>query len=113
MNENATTKTTTATTAGPQDPHARLLIRMVRTLLADQSFGSLADLTDALKFQCARLHIRITNDDISRAYALLAANQHLSGDVQRTRPRYVQPETPPPLSRGEAARLVKALLERL
>jgi hypothetical protein len=93
-----------------RNPHVRLIVRLVRTLLADQAFGSLSDLTDALKWQCSRLRIRVTPDEISEAYRLIASNTHLTTDEPKTRPRYVQPETPPPLSRGQAARLVQALL---
>jgi hypothetical protein len=86
--------------------HVRLLARVVRSLLASEHFDSLADLTDALKFRCARLHIRWTNEDLNGAYRLIASNTPLPGLSSRSRlstqPSYA-------FSHAEAA----AILERL
>jgi hypothetical protein len=55
----------------PEQRRSRLLGRIIRQLLDGEDFDTLADLTDALKFRCARLHIRITPDEINNAYQAL------------------------------------------
>jgi len=92
--------------------HVRLLARIVRSLLASEHFDSLADLTDALKFRCARLHVRWTNEDLNGAYRLIASNTPLPGlsalsALSRSSTHGSQSSEA--LSRAEAA----AILERL
>ena len=102
------------TDAGPdvKNPHVRLIVRIVRTLLAADAFASLADLTDALKWTCGRLHIRVTPDDISDAFRLIASNTPLTTDTRRRRRPLERPIDPhPDLSRADAARLVQQLLD--
>jgi hypothetical protein len=55
----------------------RLLARVLRELLATETFATLADLTDALKHRCARLRIRWTNDAINEVYRLVGSNREL------------------------------------
>jgi hypothetical protein len=62
--------------------HGRLIARITRTLLASEHFDSLADLTDALKFRLARLHVRWTNDDLNSAFAMIASNTPLLSAVE-------------------------------
>jgi hypothetical protein len=92
------------------EARSRLLARIVRTLLASETFDSLADLTEALKARCARLGIPWTPDDISEAYRLIGSNVPLAGERRRLRERPTAAATPPQqLSRADAA----AILERL
>jgi hypothetical protein len=56
---------------------SRLLAGLVRDVLRGQPFDTLADLTDALKYRCARLRIPWTPDAISEAYRLVASNRRL------------------------------------
>jgi hypothetical protein len=89
--------------------HVRLIARLVRTLLASEHFDSLADLTDALKFRCAQLRIRWTNDDINAAYALIASNTPLPGRVLPRKTSHVEREPEGVIARDEAG----AILNRL
>jgi hypothetical protein len=68
------TQTTTATGHGNL---AGLLARLVQILMNREPFETLADLTEALKGECARLKIRWTNDAISDAYRLIESNRPL------------------------------------
>ena len=84
------------------EPKSRLLAKLVRELLQGETFDSLADLTDVLKFRCARLKIRWTPDDISEAFRLIETNTPL------VRPRVVRrveerPPEPPIIGRQFAA----------
>ena len=56
---------------GKKDTKSRLLARLIRSLMAEEQFATLADLTDALKWKCARLRIAWTVDDINEAYRLV------------------------------------------
>jgi hypothetical protein len=51
--------------------HDRLLVKVLREVLRGERFDTLADLTDALKFRCARLRIRWTNEAISAALRMV------------------------------------------
>jgi transcription initiation factor TFIIIB Brf1 subunit/transcription initiation factor TFIIB len=58
--------------------NARRLAVMVRDLLdGRRPFETVADLTDALKARCSRLHIPWTNDEIAEAYRLIESNRRL------------------------------------
>jgi hypothetical protein len=89
------------------ESHGRLLARLVRVMLARETFDTLASLTDALKRDCARLRIRASNDDITDAIRLIASNRALIGPLELD-PR-PGPEDVPPVPRAEAA----AILQRL
>ena len=89
-------------TAQEIEPLSRLLAKPLRTLLAREPFDTLADLTDALKTECARLKIPWTPDAISDAYALLASNRPLVR-VPPPRSRQERLDAVRPLSRAEAA----------
>jgi hypothetical protein len=98
---------------GPTEPRGRLLARLVRTLLARETFETLTDLTEALKCECARLKIRWTNDDISAAYRLIESNRPLPGaPPRRVNPQHVErvDDDVRPLSRHEAADLYARLV---
>jgi hypothetical protein len=71
----------------------RLLAKLVRELVTSRSFEHLSDLTDAVKWRCAQLKIRWTNDAINAAYTLVGSNRPIA------RP----PGPPPPRRRVEAA----------
>jgi hypothetical protein len=75
-----------------EESKGRLLAKLVWELLKAEPFESLADLTDALKFRCARLNIPWTNDDINDAYALIETNTRLP---LRSRPPRRREERPP------------------
>ena len=107
-----TTTTTTEKHDGPPaiDPPVALLARLVRTLLADQSFGSLADLADAVRWRCAQLKIpHVRADQLSAAFALIASNRPLTHDPRRRRPAGAGPTigASPDGSRADAARVVQ------
>jgi hypothetical protein len=116
------------------ESHGRLLARLVRVLLAREPCETLPDLTEALKVECARLHIRWTPDAISAAYRLIASNTPLPGAGGRgIRPLRTVNRTvadvgtdscgrpygplerldPRPLSRAEAAALWRTLCAAL
>jgi hypothetical protein len=97
---------------------SRLLAKLVRGLLAREKFEGLADLTEALKVECARLKIRWTTEDISEAYRLLASNRALPGMTPRSfaNPQHIERvDDVRPFSRDEARDLyqrVRAALAR-
>jgi hypothetical protein len=96
------------------DRQTRLIARLVRCLLAEQRFDTLADLTDALKSRCARLRVPVSNDDISTAYHWLATSGALvRGGAERRhydpRPGREDDSTDEQLSREEAGQLLRAL----
>jgi hypothetical protein len=94
------------------EARARLLARLARTLLAEQTFASLPDFTEELKCRCARLHITWTPDDITDAYRVIESNTPLPG-APRRRVRLEREPDPPVLNRAEAARLYAALRQRV
>jgi hypothetical protein len=59
------------------------LARIIHTLLAAESFASMADLADVLKWRLARLRIRWTNDDLTHAYRLVETARALPGPKVR------------------------------
>jgi hypothetical protein len=65
------------------ETHGRLLAKLVRVLLARENFETLADLTEALKVECARLKIRWTHDDLTEAYRLIESNRPLVRERRR------------------------------
>lgn len=65
------------------ESQTRLLARIVRLLLDRETFECMADLTEALKLECARLRIRWTPDDISAAYRLIESNRPLVRERRR------------------------------
>lgn len=54
---------------------ARLIAKVLRDVLAAESFDTYADLFDALKYRLARLRIRWTADDLTAAVALVESNR--------------------------------------
>lgn len=91
------------------EARSRLLARIVRTLLASETFDSLPDLTEALKCRCARLRVTWTPDDITEAYRVIASNTTLPGEPVKA-PRYVERERAGMQISKEDAR---AILDRL
>jgi hypothetical protein len=86
---------------------SRLLAKLVRVLLARESFATLACLTEALKVECARLRIRWTNDAISEAYRVIESNTPLPGlrPIRRLTPlERLEPLTPS--SRDDASAIL-------
>ena len=73
---------------------ARILAKLIRELRRAEAFETLADLTDALKYRCARLRIRWTPDDISDAFRLIETNTPLVPTrlVRRLEERSPEPE---------------------
>jgi hypothetical protein len=88
---------------------ASTIARVVHTLLAAEQFDTLADLTDALKWKLATLHIRWTHDDLNAAYRLVVTARPLPGPELPRRVRHVEREPDVTISRHEAA----AMLHRL
>jgi hypothetical protein len=100
------------------EQRSRLLAKLVRELISVENFDSLADLVEALKRRCARLHVGWTNDDITDALRLVASNVPLPGarvrDATRRRmaerERAIEHRT---ITRAEAAAILLALGVRL
>jgi hypothetical protein len=91
---------------------SRLLAKLLRGLLAREQFATLADLTAALKTECARLRIRWTNDAISDAYRVIDSNTPLLSLGRRSRvshERVERVEEARPPSRADA----EAILARV
>lgn len=87
----------------------RMMARVVRTLLVDEDFGSLADLSAAVKDFCARKGIPYSADAITEAFRLIASNREL---VAHPAPRRVLRERAPdgrPPTRAEAAAILRGL----
>lgn len=97
--------------AFPEETRSRLLAKLIRDLLRVDTFDTLADLADALKYRCAALKIPWTPGDITDAFALIETNTPLTR--QRLPSRPVEP-TPEPVigDRATDARIVRQLLER-
>lgn len=55
----------------PNEEPERILVKLLRELWHVERFATLADAADALKFRCARLRIRWTNDAISSALRMV------------------------------------------
>jgi len=62
----------------PPENTSRLLAKLMRDVLRTEDFDTLADLVDVTKTRCARLRIRWTNDDLTRAMTLIASNRPLT-----------------------------------
>jgi hypothetical protein len=96
----------------------RLLAKLLRELLATPdacACDSLGAVADALKWRCARLHIRWTNDDLNSAFTMIASNTPLLGVSElpvlpsQLRSQNERREPGRAISRAEAA----AILARL
>lgn len=93
----------------PDENKTRLLARIIRSVLHDEPFETIADLVDAVKFRCARLHIRPSVDDLNAALRAVASNRSL------VTPRSVPRGTSDPtvsdaaVSHDEAARILARL----
>jgi len=85
------------------DPR-RLIARLLRDVLARETFASDADVKEALKLRCARLHVPYDAAIIDRACDLVATNRPLS--TPETPVRVVAPE-PAPCTRDDAARILR------
>jgi hypothetical protein len=91
---------------------SRLLAKVLRdTLKLDGPFDSQADLVEALKLRCARLHISWCPDDIAQALAMVGSNVTLPMVEARASFPVAKPEVPP-LSREESARFLADLRSR-
>jgi hypothetical protein len=88
---------------------ASTIAKVIHTLLAGEHFDSLADLTEALKWRLARLHVHWTNDDISTAYRLVATARRLPGIDLPRRTVHVEREPDSTISRAEAAEILEQL----
>jgi hypothetical protein len=85
------------------DGRTRLMAKLVRDVLSAETFTSLADLTEAVKSRCAKLHIAMTPADLTQAYRLIESNYPLP-KIGRAR-RIVPAPRPPeyrPFTRDEA-----------
>ena len=96
---------------------SRLIARLLREVLRDESCETLADLVDLLKMRCAKLRIPYPAQAVSEALALVGSNRELVADprkglVSRTEPRlrvFDKPLDPP---RDEAAKLHAELMKQ-
>src|SRR5262245_28201941 len=92
----------------PDERRARLVAKVLRELVAGETFETLADVTDALKFKLARLRIGWTNDDISDALTWVGSNVEL---VHRPVQPFVPVRQAPVFGRDEARRIWQQLEE--
>lgn len=89
----------------------RLLAKLIREMLADERFATIADLSDALKSRCGRLKIRWTTADINAAFRLILSNTPLL--VTDRRVPLEQDAVPlRPFEAAEAKRLYNQFLAR-
>lgn len=93
-----------------QETKTRLIARVIRELLKAETYETLADLTDALKCRCVRLHVAWTDDDINAAYRLIDSNTHLIPIVkpQRRHERDI-PAPEPPIPQATAVATLRRL----
>lgn len=90
----------------------RLLAKLIRELMAGETFDSLSDLTGALKDRCAKLRIEITDQAINGAFTLIASNTPLTAPsplLQKQAPWLPATQDFPAMSHAAAA----AILQRL
>ena len=97
------------------ETQSRLLARIVRDLLRTETFETLADLTDALKFRCAALKIPWTNDDIGAAYGLIETNTPLLPRPAPTRrlQRDERDDGPSPITHDEALAFLATIMAKV
>lgn len=96
------------------DDRARLLARVLRSLIAHDTFDTYADLADALKYRLARLRIRYTADDITAAIALVESNTAVVRPLPLPRALVERPPEPSPdLPKAAATALCKTLRREL
>lgn len=98
------------------DDKSRLIAKLLRDIIREQSFDTLADLADVLKTRCAKLKIQYSPQALSEALAVVASNHSLVVDpfagLQKHDTRrevFVESLDPP---RDQAERLHREFLER-
>jgi len=96
------------------DSQPRLLAKVLRDLLATETFATYADLVDVWKTRLARMRIGWTTDDLTRALALVESNRQVL-EVARPRPTRPAPiaDTAPRITRQDATALLATLGIRL
>jgi hypothetical protein len=95
-----------------QTQKARLLAKLLRQIVTEESCDSLADVVDLLKWRCARLRIKWTNDDINDAIDLVESNRSLvPSRLPSGNPQHLERHDPAPrqLTRLDARRLIREL----
>jgi len=86
----------------------RFVAAVVRGLLIQQDFSSLADLTDAVKTVIARVHLAVTDETLSTAYQWVHSRRPLVAVPPA--PAGLPPSaTEPPVSHDEAVALLRTL----
>jgi hypothetical protein len=92
------------------DSQPRLLAKVLRDLLATETFATYADLVDALKTRLARMRVRWTNDDITRALDLVGSNRQIldAPMPRRTKPAAIV-DTAPRISAQDATAILAKL----
>lgn len=89
----------------------RLIAKVIRELLASQSYGTLADLTSAVKARCARLRLKVSPDTLNGAYVLIASNTALvTAEVVEDESPVSLP--PPDLKAAEEQQLYREIMAR-
>lgn len=92
----------------PEHKHKSLLLaKILRQLLADERFETLADVKDALKTRCARLRIRYVGAEVDRALELVGSNHPLAAGPKLLREiaNVVEP-SPREISKQEAREML-------
>jgi len=93
------------------EDHGRRLAVLVRELLARESFETLADLTDALKTRCARLHLPCSPEEVTNAFRLVGSNHPLLAGFST--PGAPVASNDAPVSPDEARRILQRIRDRL
>lgn len=88
---------------------SRLIAKVLREVLAAESFASLADLVDALKTRLARYRLRWTPDDLTAALDLVGSNRRLLYGAPRPQRERLETSAPA-ITRQQAPAVLARLL---
>lgn len=100
--------------AAEEVSQGRLIARVIRELLKTESFDTLADLTDVLKYRLARYRISWTNDDLSDAYRWIETNHPLTAArLPRQVSRIERPDESPQFTPGQASAILARIRQQL
>jgi hypothetical protein len=99
-----------------ENSRARLIAKVLRDLIAHESFASMTELKDALWRRLFRLQIAAAPLDVDDALAMVGSNVRLT-TIGPTAPRPLAPArllpAPPIISRAEAPQVLERLWARL
>ena len=98
------------------ETQSRLLAKLLREVLREESFDNLADLADAVKTRCAKLKIPYPAAALSEAFAAVGSNHPLVPDVfaglEKYDTRHLIIRESQDIPRDEAATLYHTLIDK-